>query len=99
MTNILGCRWFTFGELMESYILKNKKIPKRACAINFDDGRSDGYTTIFPILKKYGIHATFYVITDFLGKQEYMSWEQVDRLYREGHEIGSHTLFGVGLTN
>jgi len=99
MTNMLGCRWFTLGELMENYILKNEKIPKQACAINFDDGRKDGYTRIFPILEKYGVVATFYVITDLLGKSAYMTWEQIDELYRAGHEIGSHTLFGGSILN
>ena len=99
MTNALGCRWFTLGELMENYVLKNEKIPKQACAINFDDGRKDGYTTIFPILEKYGIVATFYIVTDLLGKPAYMTWEQVDELYRSGHEIGSHTLFGGSIVN
>ena len=99
MTNTLGCRWLTLGELMENYVLKSEKIPKQACAINFDDGHKDGYTIIFPILKKYGVVATFYIITDSLGKQAYMTWEQVDELYRAGHEIGSHTLFGDSIVN
>jgi len=99
MTNTLGCRWFTFGDLMENYVLKNEKIPKQACVISFDDGRKDSYTRIFPILKKYGVVATFYVITDLLGKPAYMTWEQADELYRGGHEIGSHSLFGGSLVN
>ncbi len=99
MTNILGCRWFTFGELMDNYVLEDKKIPRRACAINFDDGRIDGYAIIFPVLKKYDAVATFYVIADALDKQSYMSWKQVDEMYRAGNEIGSHTLFGGSLIN
>ena len=98
MTNTLGCRWLTLGELMENYVLKSEKIPKQACAINFDDGHKDGYTIIFPILKKYGVVATFYIITDSLGKPAYMTWEQVDELYRAGHEIGSHTLLAIALS-
>ena len=99
MTNTLGCKWFTLGELMENYALKNEKIPKQACVINFDDGRKDGYTIIFPILEKYGAVATFYIIPDLLGKSAYMTWEQVDELYRAGHEIGSHALFGGSMLN
>ncbi|MEK7574529.1 MAG: polysaccharide deacetylase family protein, partial [Patescibacteria group bacterium] len=38
-------------------------------------------------------------ITDSLGKPAYMTWEQVDELYRAGHEIGSHTLFGDSIVN
>ncbi len=97
MTNVMGCRWFTLGELMNNYILKGEKIPQRACAINFDDGRVDSYSRAFPILKKYGIVATFYVITDMLEKKKYMTWDNLDEIYRYGNEIGSHTLFGGSL--
>ncbi len=99
LTNKLGCRWFTFADIMENYVIKNKKIPQRACVLNFDDGRKDSYFYIFPILKKYKAVGTFYIITHLLGKPAYMTWEQVDQLYLDGNEIGSHTLFGGSLVH
>ncbi len=97
MTNVLGCRWFTFKDMMENYILQEKKIPKRACVMNFDDGHKDSYTKIFPILQKYDIPASFYIITNMIGKRAYMTQEQIGELYRAGNEIGSHTLDGSNL--
>lgn len=99
LTNNLGCRWFTFWYLLEEYILKNKKIPKNACSINFDDGRKNNYTIAYPIFKKYWVVWTFYIIVDLLWKGDYMTREEVNTLYRNWNEIWSHTLFGWSLTN
>lgn len=98
-TEEMGCRWFALGNLMENYVLKGKKVPTRACVLTVDDGHLDSYTNVFPLLQKYSVSATFYLITDLLGKGGYMIWEQVDELFQNGHEIGSHTLFGGGLVN
>lgn len=57
-------------------------------AITFDDGPDPEWTPqILEILKKYGVHATFFVI----GKNAEAHPALVQRLLREGHEIGSHT--------
>jgi len=38
----------------------------RSVSITFDDGYADNYSMAFPILKKYGLHATFFIATGFL---------------------------------
>ena len=35
-------------------------------ALSFDDGALDGYTNIFPLLKKYNFPATFNIVTGYL---------------------------------
>lgn len=93
MTEEMGCRWFTFQEIMDEYILVDKKTPQNACVMNFDDGRRNSYTQAFPVLQEFGVRATFYIITDRIDSSDkYMTWEQVDELYRNGNEMGSHTL-------
>lgn len=42
------------------------RLPPRAAAITFDDGYSDNLTVAVPILKRYGLQATFFVATGFL---------------------------------
>lgn len=40
---------------------------KRPIVISFDDGYQDNYTIAFPILKKYGLSGTIYLVTDHIG--------------------------------
>ncbi|MBT4403029.1 polysaccharide deacetylase family protein [Candidatus Falkowbacteria bacterium] len=98
-TNEMGCRWFTLGDIMENYVLKNQKVPKRACIINFDDGRKNHFTNGFRIFKKYGAVATFYVIIqdNLDNKNISMSMDELNELFKNGNEIGSHTVNASGL--
>jgi len=55
-----GWSFYTMSELVENKAtLANKSI-----AITFDDGYEDNFTTAFPILKKYNIKATIYLVVD-----------------------------------
>lgn len=60
--------------------------------LTFDDGYSDAYINAFPILKKYDFTATFYIITNSVGKDQYISWDQIIEMKTSGMNIGSHTL-------
>jgi len=42
------------------------RLPYRAVVITFDDGYADNFDVALPILRKYGITATFFVATGFL---------------------------------
>jgi len=55
---------FTTMSLEEVYeAFETGKVPVRPVAITFDDGYADNYTEAYPILKKYGMKATFFIIT------------------------------------
>lgn len=47
-------------------LLKSDKLPARALAITFDDGYADNHELALPVLKRYGLRATFFVSTGFL---------------------------------
>jgi hypothetical protein len=65
----------------------------KAVILNFDDGRKSQYTQAKPILDKYGFKATFYAVCNYLdNKKGYMSWKDIQTLYKEGHDIGSHSM-------
>lgn len=47
--------------------LKNGTLPARAACITFDDGYADNYEVALPILKKWGLPATFFIATGFMN--------------------------------
>lgn len=50
--------------------LQNKRpLPPNAAVITIDDGYADAFEIAFPVLKKYKMPATVYVVTDFLDKK------------------------------
>lgn len=85
-------------------LIKNKeKIPKKTVAITFDDGYLDNYTQGFPILKKYNIPATFFIVVNRVGKRlgndDYINWQQLKEMsLSELVAIGSHSLDHPNLT-
>ena len=61
--------------------------PKKV-AITFDDGPDPEWTPrILDVLKQYGVKATFFMIGEIAGNNVGL----MQRVFREGHEIGNHT--------
>src|SRR5204863_7402170 len=51
-------------------------------AITFDDGFRDNLTVALPLLEKYSMPATVFVTSGFLGKDDYLSREELRELSR-----------------
>ena len=69
-------------------------IPDKLVVLTFDDGCKSHFTVVRPILKKHQFGATFFITEGFdfrTNKTQYMSWEEIAQLHREGFEIGNHT--------
>ena len=64
-------------------------------SLTFDDGYTDVYNNVLPILEKYKIAGTFYIIAGLVGKefegQKLMNWREIKELEKRGNEVGSHT--------
>jgi len=66
-------RLFNVIDLEEAIIqLKENRLPKRTIAITFDDGYRDNYTTALPILKKYDLTATFFLISSAIQNDQWL---------------------------
>lgn len=50
--------------------------------VTLDDGYEDNYRVAAPILKRLGIPATFYVVSDFVGTDRLFWWEQIADMMR-----------------
>ncbi len=90
---ILQARWkpVPLMELVER-LEKGGPLDRRAVALTFDDGTEDTFTHAFPILEKYQIPATVFVIADNVGRPGSLQPDQVRKMRSAGIEIGSHTL-------
>ena len=82
-------------ELSPNPNMKDNKI----AMINFDDNWKSQYQYAKPILDKFNFKATFYVVCDYLDKKNRISWNELQNLYTEGHEIGSHSMSHANLDN
>jgi len=60
-------------------------------ALTFDDGFLSDYEIVFPLLLKYNLKATFFIVPDFVGRKGYMSWKQIMHMSSSGMEIASHS--------
>ena len=46
--------------------LQDGSLPARAACITFDDGYADNAQVALPLLQRHGLHATFFIATDYL---------------------------------
>ncbi|MBV9295514.1 MAG: polysaccharide deacetylase family protein [Acidobacteriaceae bacterium] len=61
-------------------------------AITFDDGANSDLLAAAPAFEEHGFNATFYVVVGWLGREGYLSHNQVRELHARGFEIGCHTM-------
>lgn len=81
----------SLDELYE-FIENNVPVSEKSVVLTFDDGYKDNYETAYPILKEYGFKATIFVISDYIGKDEYLNISQIKELDENGIQIESHTI-------
>lgn len=67
---------FSIVSLTDIFKLHRKKIrpSKKTIAITFDDGYENNYTNAFPVLKKYNVPATIFVVASCVTNPEHILW-------------------------
>jgi len=87
-----GYTSISFDALVEA-IAGTTTLPEKPVIISFDDGWRNQYLDAFPILKKFGFTATFFVWTRAIGHhRNFMTWDQLKEMHAAGMHIASHTL-------
>lgn len=83
---------------------------EREIVLTFDDGFKNNYDVVFPLMKRFGFTATFFLTAGFIGKtcrwpmdtsipeMPLLSWDEVREMSSEGMEFGAHTVSHVDLT-
>jgi len=89
---------YTAVSMSEYYDWRTKGIPlpKKCVLITFDDGYISNYQYAYPLLKKYNLKATIYVIASRMGAANvefpHFSWQQAIEMEKSGYvEIESHS--------
>jgi len=75
-----------------------KPLPQNPILLTFDDGYRDFATDAYPILKKYQVKATAYIVPGFLDRPNYMLRSQLEEIATDGLvELANHTIDHLGL--
>ncbi len=65
-------------------------LPARRVTLTFDDGYEDNYSVVFPLLRRFGFTATFFVVTSTVGTRDHLTVPQIREMAAAGMEIESH---------
>ncbi|MBP2627915.1 MAG: polysaccharide deacetylase [Firmicutes bacterium] len=90
---------YTAISLEQLYYYYNGKIslPDKPIIITFDDGYEDNLLAALPIMEKYNMRSTVFVVSGLVGTSEYLSWQQIAEMQVRHTEIGSHTVSHISL--
>lgn len=88
-----GYHTITPAELLEAWD-GGKPLPEKPVILTFDDGYADNYKNAYPILQKYNLKGTIFVVSDYLGTYpNYLTWAMAQEMQDSGLiDIESHTL-------
>lgn len=87
-----GYTTISLGDLYDA-LAGGRGLPAKPVILTFDDGYRDAYENALPLLKKYGMRATFFIVTDFIHASHpaYLTWPMVQALNDAGMSIENHT--------
>ena len=79
-----------------------QKAPPRSLLLTFDDGYADNMRSALPLLQKYGMRATLFIISAYVGESNRwnpracydtrpMTWDELRAWLAGGCDIGGHS--------
>jgi len=76
-------------------------LPEQSVVLTFDDGYRDNYEHAFPLLLRWNMSATFFIVSDFIDNQNprYVTWDMVRTMYTAGMSIEAHSRNHASLKN
>jgi peptidoglycan/xylan/chitin deacetylase (PgdA/CDA1 family) len=76
-----GYEVIAVSDLLEAWE-HHKVLPPHSVVLTFDDTYADHYRVVFPLLKKYQLKATIFIVTNSIGQKDCLTWEQVEEMDR-----------------
>ncbi len=75
-----------------AHLTEGTPLPPKPVVLTFDDGYRDNYENAFPLLRTYGVTATFFIVMEFINRErpEYLTWEMVKEMAAGGMSIEAH---------
>jgi peptidoglycan/xylan/chitin deacetylase (PgdA/CDA1 family) len=72
-------RWFKPIPMAEMgwAVAGKKALPEKAVALTFDDGYRDNYEVAYPLLKRYGVPASFFVCPGLIDSHQGFWWDEI----------------------
>lgn len=89
---------FLLARDVEQAVREHRALPQKAVAITLDDGYKDNFEQAFPILRRYKVPATIFLVTSTVGTAAHLSWDDVLVMHKEHVGYGSHTVHHPDLT-
>jgi peptidoglycan/xylan/chitin deacetylase (PgdA/CDA1 family) len=70
----------------------------KAVVVAFDDAWKSQFTYAKPILDRFDFKGSFFIVCNYVGKSpDRMSWNDIQTLERQGHDIESHSMNHIRL--
>jgi len=85
-----GFNVISLDELNEG-IKDKKKFAHNTVVITIDDGYENNFIYAYPVLKKYGFPATIFLITNYMGEEGFLNWDEVKEMSKHNIAFGGHT--------
>jgi peptidoglycan/xylan/chitin deacetylase (PgdA/CDA1 family) len=87
-----GYHFVTLNQAIDDFIRDGHALQKTV-VLTFDDGYRSFYTVAYPLLKKYHIPASVFVINQDIGKRGNLTWAMMKEMIKSGLvEVGVHTV-------
>jgi peptidoglycan/xylan/chitin deacetylase (PgdA/CDA1 family) len=83
-----GCRVVSLQELRSN---PQDVLTVHSVAITFDDGQASDYEIALPSLVKHGFCADFFINTSTIGREGFLTWQQIVAMHSAGMGIHSHS--------
>ena len=59
---------------------KLNTLPARSVVLTFDDGYSDNFLNAKPVLERFGIPASFFLVSGYMGREREFWWDELERI-------------------